>query len=861
MSKLFRPQTYPFASSSTGSYCGLLVRKYPCWDAQGPAREVFTRDIAGKIKTCLEQCLPESNSFVGFSLFMVGKLPEKTKPTIMIVSDDKIRRKAAFQIVKSRNILTLHPGFELGHCSVAAEFEDLKLLGSDAESSEYRELYDKSLYLDDEFEPGEEVRGLLSTEVCTVGGQDWEKPTRLCFHTSPNKHSHDAATATCGGLFSFGNEAFALTMAHALHPTRCAIIGPEPNDDSSSQSDDFEITGMDDWDDDDEDKTLSTVTSFGSKTSSEDSDSEESLLKPYHSNLSSDVYFKGRVDTSPPVAYDDESEDVDEIDACGPIGSVVSIDESLDIAVVKLTPTEPTKSFVLDSYLLVTLDDKDSTDTSIMIETAHNSKVRGKRSSTPFYTRLPGRSNFLGLYSAQLNTPMRHGDSGSWALDNSGCLIGFVIAGNTKTASCLLLPSRPALLSVRSLLQIRGSSAKPRSADLASRPEGALLNLRDNHSSDEIAHSLNKIDEDMMTVASSIPPPSIFSRHGTTPSTIAYSTSSTGYIHTPGNQSAQENPSHGNGGSAYKFASKNDFLESQAARLRRELERAWEIIQEKNKRLNELEQSLKTSVKDPLRFNFGNPFPTFQLGDGQSRGASLSSPSEQTSFSPPFTFTASRKTSPDEPTMPKYDYKPLLSSIRSLERKEELNSDIIDEMTTKWLREADANRALSQENRMLRSGVTQAVEAIGKFHGDRNTAENNTELFNIASHLEQILHMKIDSASRMGRLESKENPKSSEMRLKDIEPFSKENVRQPDKVTPLPMHAEHPWPSGRRVKPRKRREGLLTHGPGLYSTARSDGYGQVPDSILELPDEDEEGEAAEARDNNNVDIDDGNYFL
>ncbi|KAI0107593.1 hypothetical protein GGR51DRAFT_153401 [Nemania sp. FL0031] len=82
MPKLLRPQTYRYANSSTGPYRGLLVRKYPCWEAQGPVRDVFTKEIAGKIKTCLEQCLPESNSFIGFSLFMVGKLPEKTKPTI-----------------------------------------------------------------------------------------------------------------------------------------------------------------------------------------------------------------------------------------------------------------------------------------------------------------------------------------------------------------------------------------------------------------------------------------------------------------------------------------------------------------------------------------------------------------------------------------------------------------------------------------------------------------------------------------------------------------------------------------------------------------------------------------------------------
>lgn len=75
-------------------------------------------EIVGKIKTCLEQCLPESNSFVGFSLFMVGKVPEKTKPTIMIVSDDKRRRKEAFQVIKSRNILAARTYYKYVNISI-----------------------------------------------------------------------------------------------------------------------------------------------------------------------------------------------------------------------------------------------------------------------------------------------------------------------------------------------------------------------------------------------------------------------------------------------------------------------------------------------------------------------------------------------------------------------------------------------------------------------------------------------------------------------------------------------------------------------------------------------------------------------
>lgn len=142
----------------------------------------------------------------------------------------------------------------------------------------------------DEFEPGTEVRSLLSADVCALEYPELKQPTRVHFHTSPNSHSHNAATATCGGLFRVGSELYALTMAHVIHPIPHVMTSPESHNDSSSQSDDFEITGMDDWEEGDEDtKTLTTITSPGSKTSSEISDSEESLLKPYHSHISSEI--------------------------------------------------------------------------------------------------------------------------------------------------------------------------------------------------------------------------------------------------------------------------------------------------------------------------------------------------------------------------------------------------------------------------------------------------------------------------------------------------------------------------------------------------------------------------------------------
>ncbi|KAI1756614.1 hypothetical protein F4782DRAFT_483307 [Xylaria castorea] len=865
MPNFLRHQTYPYAASSTGPYRGLLVRKYPCWDAQGPARDIFTSDIAGRIKTFLEQCLLESNSFVGFSLFMVGKLPEKTKPTIMIVSDDKPRRKAAFQIVKSKNILTMYPGFELGHCSVAAEFEDLKQLGSDTALSTSGDSCEDVRYLDDEFEPGAEVRGLLSTEVCALEYPSWRKPTRLYFQTSPNSHSHNAATATCGGLLYIENELYALTMAHAIHPIRHAIMSPEPHDDSSSQSDDFEITGMDDWDEDEEEdtKTLTAITSPGSKTSSENSDSEESLLKPCDSHLSSETGIKSRVGTESSIVHEEdcivenyeeseeeEEEDDDDdyiFDMCEPIGSVVSVDEALDIAVIKMRPNEPmTLSFFnpIDTRLLV---DSDPTDTSIVIKTTHHPEIRGERSTMPFYTRLPGKSNFLELYSVQLSTPVRHGDSGSWAFDGKGKLVGFVIAGNPKTGLCLLLPSRTALLSVLSLLRSRASSAEIGSVNWAgSHLVSPLPSLPDKWESDydgsrgifqykptspkylhlqagdEFLHFFDTLDEDTMTVGSSLPPPSLFSHRtdrGTTPSTMAYSTPSIGYGHLSGTSPVRESLFQGDAGLGSSFASKESFLEGQAARLRKELERAWEIIQEKDKRLQEFttgerNRELGTSKEKPPPLA-SRRYPQFEFGRDLTPGLPPSSPSEKSHYRPFPTLTASREASPETPNLSIYEFQ---------------SPETETMMRTRWLTQVDANQGLRRENQELKRGIAQAIEAISEVHGDRKEADNEG-LLKIASDLNHILRISADSKPISGQVKVKKESEYNETRLIDIPPFPGKPQESSDRYVSSPLPPlPPPRQSGQsRVRPKHSR---------VPKFQRS----RLPGITLELNEEDEDDE-------------------
>jgi hypothetical protein len=613
---------------------------------------------------------------------MVGKVPDKTKPTIMIVSDDKRRRKEAFQIVQSRNLLAMFPGFELGHCSVAAEFDDLRLLGSGASSLEAASARDREdvQNLDDRNLPGDEILTLLSAEVCAFDWPNTAHPTRLYFHTSPNFHCHDFSSATCGGVFRHSNELYALTMAHAIHPTRHAAITPEKCEspsDASSQSDDFEITGVDDWDEDDDGdtRTLTALTSPGSKSSSEVSDSEGSLFRRQDSHRSSDISIRTRLDMSQSIVYEDNcimrdcEDDVEEEDVpqfCNRVGSVVSVDQVLDIAVIKVTAERSMVDASFSHALFdMTLDSKmghDLTNPSITIETTHHPEIRGRYSETPYYTRLPGTGSFLELQRVQLGTSLRPGDSGSWAFDDERRLVGFVMAGSPNTASCLLLPARTALRSMLTLLVSRDISS-------SSSFDGPLPDFR-------LDVSRNSPDEDSVTVASSYAPPSIFSRRAdrSTPSTKANSAITAPYemwaIQTQGRLLRGEDSPGG-------LASKGNFWEDQSARLRRELERAWEIIQEKDQRLQ-----------------------SFIIGDAESAMASVRR-------------HGSRETSPETPVLSReeaFSVNEVEKTLQTLKIEMKGNRALMEELLAMWKTQVDFSEALVKENERLKSQTDQTIK-------------------------------------------------------------------------------------------------------------------------------------------------------
>ncbi|KAI1744574.1 hypothetical protein F4680DRAFT_405339 [Xylaria scruposa] len=444
---------WPYAASSTGPYRGLLAQKYPCWDAHGPAREAFFTEIADKIKSCLEQCLPESNSFIGYTLFMVGKSPDKTKPYIM-VSDDKQRRKAAFKLIRVQKFMAEHPGFELGHCSVAAEFEDLQQLGdgirdpvSDSDST-----------------------SIASQRLtpCATQPLSWTQPTKIGFHTPTGQHK---GSGTCGGLFTYNHELYCFTVAHALHQTTM----PEPirhtsghSSVSSSDSDDCEMTGMDDWDDDGEDGSDTiTVASASSQSPFEHSENEDDLVDKQDSSSSFDDDIPrtncSQMAVSPLVAEDAESMRDTDAEPCKQIGSIIGIERDLDFVIMRIAAGIK-KGITMDKAdhvqsceeLLKLAEDYkyEMTDTSVVIKTNHYAEIYGRRSKSPVYMRLPGTKTFQLLYNIHFKVPIQAGDCGSWVFNGaSGRLVGFVVAGSPRTGWCLVSPARVALEKIITLLE------------------------------------------------------------------------------------------------------------------------------------------------------------------------------------------------------------------------------------------------------------------------------------------------------------------------------------------------------------------------------------------------------------------------
>ncbi|KAJ4180532.1 hypothetical protein NW755_011629 [Fusarium falciforme] len=167
----------------------------------------------------------------------------------MFVSEDKKARKEAFKMIKDSKIMEKYPGFELGHIPLTAEFENLEFLAAGDESLGYSDT--SSI---------EEPPDIFWTQSSRLEGR------RLCFYTKLGS-DETPRMATAGGVITYRGRPMLLTVNHFLEPTQTTATPSfvSSSDEDEDSGDECEITGLSDFDDEDEDRLIE-ITSQGSIT-------------------------------------------------------------------------------------------------------------------------------------------------------------------------------------------------------------------------------------------------------------------------------------------------------------------------------------------------------------------------------------------------------------------------------------------------------------------------------------------------------------------------------------------------------------------------------------------------------------------
>ncbi|KAK1753216.1 hypothetical protein QBC47DRAFT_388017 [Echria macrotheca] len=451
-----KPKNLPYAANSTGRARGSLrTRKgrMQVFEAIGPAREKFSNDISSAILNYLrDHTEHDPASYVFLSLFMMGKSVGRTRPVVMLQSDDKSARVEAFRLINASGIMNDFAGFELGEMPLKNEFENLRPLGSQPISPASAGPDDVSRHAP-LFAAPETATQVSGTYLSPSNG-DYEMLEVAITHESGVKSS----LAASGGTISYKGIHLALSVSHFLSPkpeTRRGAAAAAPS--VSEHSDiDCEITGFSDSEDGDDD--MVEVTSRGSVSPRSPRAVDWESEPEYDSSFSSDSDEETDCDQLSQYSKDEvEQGGITGLEIVAPLGNVATqprpfrnirstpsplpilyTSEHLDSAFIRLEYPMP-GGVNLETYG----DFVETARSDVTIEArTRRGIVHGTLSGTPLLVRLPGTKDFQEVYTAKMQTPLLPGDCGCWVKSmRTEKLLGHVIAGSTTSGLVLVMPA------------------------------------------------------------------------------------------------------------------------------------------------------------------------------------------------------------------------------------------------------------------------------------------------------------------------------------------------------------------------------------------------------------------------------------
>lgn len=402
--------------------------------------------------------LLESGIYVKLSLVMVGKRAQRTKPMVMMVSNDKRARTRLVRQVRDSKIMDEYPDFGLSDMDLPKEYHSLRPLGRSMGTW-------SSLHEADR------------TEIF-ISSRD----NRLMWNDGRMWHS-----ATAGGVIMYRGRKLLHTVHHLINDAQPVVATATAVHDLGD-SQEMDLTDMtdiilDSGTSDERDEVVD-ITSRGSISGSSDvslgDDSSTPAHTAYWPSINRDSSSTGHDSfgqlQSRDIEGGSEGEDMAKHPAklgkhatrdpqhvegnqlanqstmnleAAPLGKAIMACPDFDSLIVDLEfpfrfHPKDSEPLPLEEYHYHIHNEPRNAEVNVV--TASGTVISGKLLGSPSYMRLPHTNRFQEVFTAQLSPPLVTGDSGCWVRDKrSNGLYGHVVAGSPETGLVIIVPARSIL--------------------------------------------------------------------------------------------------------------------------------------------------------------------------------------------------------------------------------------------------------------------------------------------------------------------------------------------------------------------------------------------------------------------------------
>lgn len=424
-----QPVEWDRPTESLGALVGPLHGgRYQCWEATGKARQIFTK-LSTEIKEYLEATTISTCDIISWSVYMIGRTPDKAAPKVLFCSTNSQVRKSIRKSIEYSGIMKNYPGVGLGDTATLPDRHVIRLLSSEAIEA----IIDG--YCEPEFavlvEKNKPKSQKLSAFNRIADG-------RRAFVINPVDYS--LRPITTGPAIEAHGRIYLLTAAHGF-VTDSNTSKAEKQ--VLEELDDCDFDGMSDGEDDFDEPTLVNLGSEKSSTSK-----ISAMLPPFSRSKPSEVRgpLKG---TEEPCEID-----VSSLEFYGTLAlsSTTGNRPTLDYALI-----EPRNMLRIEAQTeLYTITRRDTEmigpdDTDVIVFLGESGQVEGKLTATPTYLCLPGWQKFQEVYPLRLESHQFFvGDSGASVYHRyNQRFFGHIVAGGPGTNVAYVVPAVSTLADIQ----------------------------------------------------------------------------------------------------------------------------------------------------------------------------------------------------------------------------------------------------------------------------------------------------------------------------------------------------------------------------------------------------------------------------